>query len=92
MTNYTKNYAEQPFNRWKRYSVTISVLIFLIYFCILREENDIDEMLSGSHEKSEKYKKLIDLQVKYTYCQNNKLPTKKIEDQILELKKSLNIK
>ncbi|KAK6624066.1 hypothetical protein RUM44_010924 [Polyplax serrata] len=89
LTNYTKNYAEQPFNRWKRYSVTISVLIFLIYFCILREENDIDEMLSGSHEKSEKYKKLIDLQylsapVKTTIDEANLPPPTKVDQNLID--------
>ncbi|CAN8003244.1 unnamed protein product, partial [Ixodes hexagonus] len=29
----------------QRYSVLISTAAFLIYFCILREENDLDEIL-----------------------------------------------
>ncbi|XP_012534479.1 uncharacterized protein LOC105835581 [Monomorium pharaonis] len=31
---------------YQDYCMTISMAVFLIYFCILREENDLDEMLN----------------------------------------------
>ena len=42
---------EAPKNDWPWYQVHIvrfSVLVFLVYFCMLREENDIDQLLTTS--------------------------------------------
>uniref|UniRef100_A0A182YQD3 Uncharacterized protein n=1 Tax=Anopheles stephensi TaxID=30069 RepID=A0A182YQD3_ANOST len=67
------------------YVVNFSVAIFLIYFCILREENDIDEGLGRSlfeHVPGLEEKQLI---VSYHYNKENGLPTLDIENRMKEL-------
>uniref|UniRef100_A0A182NW70 Uncharacterized protein n=1 Tax=Anopheles dirus TaxID=7168 RepID=A0A182NW70_9DIPT len=67
------------------YVVNFSVAIFLIYFCVLREENDIDEGLGRSlfeHVPGLEEKQLI---LNYHYNKENGLPTLEIEDRMKEL-------
>uniref|UniRef100_A0A182JJ20 Uncharacterized protein n=1 Tax=Anopheles atroparvus TaxID=41427 RepID=A0A182JJ20_ANOAO len=67
------------------YVVNFSVAIFLIYFCILREENDIDEGLGRSlfeHVPGLEEQQLI---VSYHYNKENGLSTIDIERRMKEL-------
>ncbi|XP_053674084.1 uncharacterized protein LOC128724383 [Anopheles nili] len=67
------------------YVVNFSVAIFLVYFCILREENDIDEGLGRSlfeHVPGLEEKQLI---LSYHYNKENGLPTLDIEHRMKEL-------
>uniref|UniRef100_A0A182PGB6 Uncharacterized protein n=1 Tax=Anopheles epiroticus TaxID=199890 RepID=A0A182PGB6_9DIPT len=67
------------------YVVNFSVAVFLIYFCILREENDIDEGLGRSlfeHVPGLEEKQLI---LSYHYNKENGLPTLDIENRMKEL-------
>uniref|UniRef100_A0A182MP43 Uncharacterized protein n=1 Tax=Anopheles culicifacies TaxID=139723 RepID=A0A182MP43_9DIPT len=67
------------------YVVNFSVAVFLIYFCILREENDIDEGLGRSlfeHVPGLEEKQLI---VSYHYNKENGLSTVDIENRMREL-------
>ncbi|XP_052897565.1 uncharacterized protein LOC128304416 [Anopheles moucheti] len=67
------------------YVVNFSVAIFLIYFCVLREENDIDEGLGRSlfeHVPGLEEKQLI---VSYHYHKENGLSTLDIENRMKEL-------
>lgn len=63
----------------------------LIYFCILREENDLDELISGNPEHQSDFSKLFNLQIQLQYCQKNNLPSANLEKKIESLKKKLNI-
>uniref|UniRef100_A0A182REM1 Uncharacterized protein n=1 Tax=Anopheles funestus TaxID=62324 RepID=A0A182REM1_ANOFN len=70
---------------YQPYVVNFSVAIFLIYFCILREENDIDEGLGRSlfeHVPGLEEKQLI---VSYHYNKENGLSTADIESRMKEL-------
>ncbi|XP_050092896.1 uncharacterized protein LOC126575918 [Anopheles aquasalis] len=67
------------------YVVNFSVLFFLIYFCLLREENDIDQSLGRSlfeHVPGLEEKQLI---LSYHYNKENGLPTVDIEMRMTEL-------
>ena len=84
---YTRS-GPQPEISKPEYQSTVvlsSVVIFLIYFCILREENDIDEALSktlydriqGLEEKQ--------LQICIEYNQSQGLSTKELEARLEEI-------
>ncbi|XP_035788076.1 uncharacterized protein LOC118464671 isoform X1 [Anopheles albimanus] len=67
------------------YVVNFSVAFFLIYFCLLREENDIDQNLGRSlfeHVPGLEEKQLI---LSYHYNKENGLPTGDIELRMTEL-------
>ncbi|XP_049546518.1 uncharacterized protein LOC125957698 [Anopheles darlingi] len=67
------------------YVVNFSVAIFLIYFCLLREENDIDQSLDRSlfeHVPGLEEKQLI---LSYHYNKEHGLPTGDIEMRMTEL-------
>lgn len=60
--------------------------MFLIYFCILREENDIDEKLEGSlydHVEGLEETQLI---LSYNFNKEHGMPTEALEKRIAELK------
>lgn len=66
------------------YIVHMSLAAFLIYFCILREENDVDELLNRDlfdhfGEESSRLKKAYDYNIK------NNLPTSEIVNRLREI-------
>ncbi|XP_055379796.1 uncharacterized protein LOC129610966 [Condylostylus longicornis] len=70
---------------YQPYVVIASVAVFLIYFCILREENDIDKKLEGSlfdHISGLEEAQLI---ISYRYNKDNGLDVKAIEQRLTEL-------
>lgn len=67
------------------YVVNLSVVVFLLYFCVLREENDIDRGLESSlydHIPGLEQKQLL---VNYNYNKENGLSTVEIEKRMQEL-------
>lgn len=51
INEYRDPYGDEDKEPWYQvYSVLISMAAFLIYFCILREENDIDAILYNDLE------------------------------------------
>ncbi|XP_055917952.1 uncharacterized protein LOC129950141 [Eupeodes corollae] len=70
---------------YQQYVISGSVAIFLIYFCILREENDIDQKLEGSlydHIDGLEEQQLV---IRYKYNRDNNVDTSDIEKRLLEL-------
>lgn len=64
--------------------VNISVIIFLVYFCILREENDIDAILGRDlyenfGDEAARLKKAYDYNIKHN------LPTAEIVNRLHEI-------
>lgn len=70
---------------YQPYVVNISIATFLIYFCILREENDIDEKLSGSLYDHVPDMELFQLKQAYHYNLENHLSNEGIEQRLKEL-------
>ncbi|XP_055604960.1 uncharacterized protein LOC129753183 [Uranotaenia lowii] len=70
---------------YQPYVVLASVTIFMIYFCVLREENDIDQGLERSlfeHVPGLEEKQLL---ITYRYNLDNGLSTLDIEKRMKEL-------
>ena len=70
---------------YQPYVVSGSVAIFLLYFCVLREENDIDQKLQGS--LFDHVSGLEETQLKYSYKYNkeNNLETTDLKNRLSEL-------
>lgn len=72
------------------WSVLFSVSIFLIYFCILREENDIDEKLKQPLYDHVPGLEETNLLVLHKYNKENNIDNKLIEARMKELGLDLN--
>lgn len=64
------------------YVVNLSVAIFLLYFCVLREENDIDRGLESSLYDQIPGLEQKQLMVNYNYNKENGLSTADIEQRM----------
>lgn len=64
----------------------------MVYFCILREENDIDEILKGNQKYQNDYAVLANLQIKLAYCKQNNIPCEAIQKKISAIKEHIGIK
>ncbi|XP_055715147.1 uncharacterized protein LOC129809357 [Phlebotomus papatasi] len=70
---------------YQPYVVALSVTIFMIYFCILREENDIDlELQKSLYERIEGLEE-AQLRIRHKYNLENGLDVKEIEARLEEL-------
>lgn len=67
------------------YVISASLGIFLIYFCVLREENDIDLRLEGSLYDHVTGLEEVQLTVNYRYNKEHGLDTKEQEQRLTEL-------
>lgn len=67
------------------YVISGSLAAFLLYFCILREENDIDKRLQGNLFDQVPGLEEAQLTVNYKYNRENGLDTSEIEKRLLEL-------
>lgn len=75
----------KDFPWYQPYVVTISVAVFLIYFCVFREENDIDlEFNKTLYERIDGMEK-VQLIQSYKYNKEHGLATADIEKRLLEL-------
>lgn len=76
--------APPPRPEYSPYIVHVSLMVFLIYFCMLREENDIDDLLKRDlfdhfGEEASRLKKAYDYNIKHN------LPTTEIVNRLREL-------
>lgn len=62
-----------------------SLAIFLVYFCWLREESDIDQRLEGNLYDHVSGMEEVQLTVNYKYNKEHGLDTKEQEKRLLEL-------
>ncbi|XP_018791614.1 PREDICTED: uncharacterized protein LOC108970593 isoform X2 [Bactrocera latifrons] len=67
------------------YVISGSLAVFLLYFCVLREENDIDKRLEGNLFDQVAGLEEVQLTVNYKYNRENGLDTSEIEKRLLEL-------
>lgn len=65
--------------------VSFSFIIFMIYFCILREENDIDELFSKSLFDSVEGLEEKQLQICIEYNLSKGLSTKELEARLEQI-------
>lgn len=83
--NYRQEDTNKPPSQW--YVVTFSTAFFLIYFIVLREENDIDERLYQPWAGNEKiYKNILEVHLKKSTGSSSedeiKAKIKELEDKI----------
>lgn len=75
---------EAPNAEYTPFIVSASLAIFLIYFCILRESNDIDEKLGRDLYDHFGYE-ASRLKKTYDYNIKHQLPTQEIVDRLREI-------
>lgn len=78
-----KSSTEWP--SYQPYVVNASIAIFLIYFCILREENDIDEKLGASLYDHVPDMEIVQLRNAYKHNLQNNLSNDAIIKRLEEL-------
>lgn len=71
---------------YQNHVISGSLAIFLLYFCVFREENDVDRKLEVSLYDHVKGLEEQQLQIVYDYNLKNGLPVIEIEQRMLELK------
>ncbi|KAL5017795.1 hypothetical protein ScPMuIL_003517 [Solemya velum] len=81
---FSSSSKERPF--YQPLSVGISTFVFLIYFCLLREENDLDEELSQSLFERIPVLEEQQIKVMMKYNKEQGLSTKDLETRLEELK------
>lgn len=74
---------------YQPYVVMGSVLVFMIYFCILREESDIDGDLNKSLYDRVDGLEEIQLKIVHKYNAENQVDNRTIEDRMRELNISI---
>ncbi|XP_067633430.1 uncharacterized protein [Eurosta solidaginis] len=67
------------------YVISASLTIFLLYFCVLREESDIDRKLEGNLFEHVNGLEEVQLMVNYKYYKDNGLDTTQLEKRLSEL-------
>ncbi|EDW10168.1 uncharacterized protein LOC6580388 [Drosophila mojavensis] len=70
---------------YQPYVISASLAIFLIYFCCLREESDIDLRLEGNLYDHVSGLEEVQLTVNYRYNKEHGLDTKEQEQRLREL-------
>lgn len=80
---FTAPMRDRPW--YQPYSVLISVTIFLVYFCILREENDIDESIGTSLYARIPGLEEIQLEQAIEYNKKNGMSTEALEARLKEI-------
>lgn len=97
-------YSKSPANKWpaqasrlgetiprlwyEPYVIAASLTIFMIYFCVLREESDIDQELNRTLYSRISGLEEHQLEVVLEYNLDRGLPTKEITDRLEEIRKS----
>lgn len=67
------------------YVVMGSLLVFMLYFCVLREESDVDGELGKSLYDRVDGLEQIQLKILHKYNQDNQLDNAKVEQRMREL-------
>lgn len=70
---------------YQPYVILVSLCIFMIYFCVLREENDIDQKLEGNLFEQVPGLERTQLIIYYKYCRDQGLDTKDVEKRLQEM-------
>ncbi|KAL7738128.1 hypothetical protein ACLKA6_006472 [Drosophila palustris] len=70
---------------YQPYVISASLAIFLVYFCVLREESDIDRRLEGNLYDHVSGLEEVQLTVNYRYNKEHGLDTKEQEKRLTEL-------
>ncbi|XP_030554344.1 uncharacterized protein LOC115757991 [Drosophila novamexicana] len=70
---------------YQPYVISASLALFLVYFCILREESDIDLRLEGNLYDHVSGLEEVQLTVNYRYNKEHGLDTKEQEKRLIEL-------
>nr|XP_023027610.1 uncharacterized protein LOC111515627 [Leptinotarsa decemlineata]XP_023027611.1 uncharacterized protein LOC111515627 [Leptinotarsa decemlineata] len=83
---HTTRTGENESRLWyEPYVIVVSMTVFMIYFCILREENDIDADLSTSLYSRIHGLEEFQLKQSLEYNKKHGLPTKDIIDRLNEI-------
>lgn len=81
-----RGYTNRDWPEWQPYVISGSLAIFLIYFCILREENDIDEQLrKGNIYAQVPQMELLHLKEAYLSNKKNNLSNEAVEIRLKEM-------
>ncbi|KAH8392706.1 hypothetical protein KR200_011007, partial [Drosophila serrata] len=75
---------------YQPYVISASLAVFLLYFCWLREESDIDQRLEGDLYEHVSGLEEVQLTVNYKYNKEHGLDTKEQEKRLAELGVDLN--
>lgn len=70
---------------YQSYVIMVSVVTFLVYFCVLREESDIDRKLEGNLFDQVPGLERTQLIIYYRYCQDRGMDTQDIEKKLLQM-------
>ncbi|KAH8253788.1 hypothetical protein KR032_006853, partial [Drosophila birchii] len=70
---------------YQPYVISASLAVFLLYFCWLREESDIDQRLEGDLYEHVSGLEEVQLTVNYKYNKEHGLDTKEQEKRLAEL-------
>lgn len=73
---------------YQPYVISGSLAVFLLYFCVFREENDVDQKLDGSLFDHVAGLEVIQLKLAYDYNKEHGLPTADLERRLIELAQS----
>ncbi|BFG06038.1 uncharacterized protein DMAD_04637 [Drosophila madeirensis] len=70
---------------YQPYVISASLAVFLLYFCCLREESDIDQRLEGNLYDHVSGLEEVQLTVNYRYNKEHGLDTKEQEKRLIEI-------
>lgn len=70
---------------YQPYVVMASLIVFMVYFCILREENDVDgELVKSLYDRVDGMEEM-QLKIVHRYNADNRIDNKDIENRMKEL-------
>ena len=75
--------ADKP--TWQPLVVSVSMIVFMIYFFILREENDIDEKISNDAPNTMANMEVQQLKTALRFNLANGIPVEVIKERLAEL-------
>lgn len=81
----TRSGGSDEYLWYQPYVISGSLTIFLLYFCVFREENDIDQKLEGNLFQQVKGLEEVQLRMNYKYNKEHGLDTRDIEKRLKEL-------
>ncbi|XP_065367894.1 uncharacterized protein LOC135960517 [Calliphora vicina] len=76
---------------YQPYVISASLGIFLLYFCVLREESDIDIKLEGNLFEHVKGLEEVQLTMNYKYNKENGLDNKEVIERLKDLGIDVNL-
>lgn len=73
---------------YQPYVISGSLAVFLLYFCVFREENDVDQKLDGNLFDHVSGLEVTQLKLAYNFNKEHGLPTGDLERRLIELAQS----